>query len=74
MDGIPALTLWDFVIEVLHPFSNEPMNSKEKVQGNLLHDPPSRKQTKNQVKTPTQYNDLEFKREVLSLWCDALHF
>ena len=29
------------------------------VQGNLLHDTPSRKQTKNQVKTPIQYNDLE---------------
>ena len=29
------------------------------MQGNLLHDTPSRKQTKNQVQTPIQYNDLE---------------
>ena len=33
--------------------------SKDNVQGNVLHDTPSRKQTKNQVKTPTQYNDLQ---------------
>ena len=32
---------------------------KENVQGNLPRDTPSRKQTKNQVKTPTQCNDLE---------------
>ena len=28
------------------------------MQGNLLHDTPSRKQTKNHVKTPIQYHDL----------------
>ena len=32
MDGIPALDLWDLVIEVLHS------SSKDIVQGNLLHD------------------------------------
>ena len=31
MDGIPARDLWDLVIEVLHPFSNEPKKSKENV-------------------------------------------
>ena len=34
-------------------------NPKENVQGNLLHDTPSREQTKSQVKTPIQYNDFE---------------
>ena len=59
MDGIPALDLWDLVIEVMHSSSNQPKKTKDNVQGNLLHDAPSRKQTKNQVKTPSQYNDLE---------------
>ena len=59
MDGSPALDLWDFVIEVLHSSSNQPENSKKNVQGNLLRDTPSRKQTENKVKTPIQHNDLE---------------
>ena len=59
MDGIPALDLWDCVSGVLHSSSNQPKKSNDNVQGNLLHDSPSRKQTKNQVKTPIQYNDLE---------------
>ena len=82
MDAHPALDLWDLVIEVLHSASNQSEKSKENVQENLLHDTPSRKQTKNQVKTPIQYNDLELcnvdhvssKREVCSIRCDALHF
>ena len=61
MDGIPARDLWDCVIEVLHSSSNQSQKSTENAQGNLLHDTPSRKRTKNQVKTsPVQYNDLEF--------------
>ena len=59
MDGIPALDLWDLVIEVLHSYSNQPKKSKDNVQGNLPHDTPSRKHTKNQVKTPIHYNNLE---------------
>ena len=59
MDGIPALDLWELVTEVLHSSSKQPEKSKEKVYGNLLHDTPSRKHTKNHVKTPIQYNDLE---------------
>ena len=59
MDAIPALDLWDLVIEVLHSSSNQPKKSKDNVQGNLPHDTPSRKQTKNQVKTPIHYNNLE---------------
>ena len=45
--------------KVLHSSSYQPKKSNENVQGNLLHDTPSRKHTKHQVKTPTQYNDLE---------------
>ena len=40
MDGIPALDLWDMVIEVLHSSSNQLKKSKENVQGNLLRDTP----------------------------------
>ena len=59
MDGIPALDLWDSVIEVLHSSSNQNKKSKENVHGNLLHDAPSRKHAKNQIKIPIQCNDLE---------------
>ena len=59
LDGIPALDLWDLVFEVFHSSSNQPMKSKEKVQGELLRDTPSRKHTNSQVKTPIQHNDLE---------------
>ena len=31
-DGIPALDLWDLVIEVFHSSFNQPMKSKEKVR------------------------------------------
>ena len=33
MDGIPALDLWDLVIEVLHTSSNQAKKSKENAQG-----------------------------------------
>ena len=59
MDDIRALDPWDLIIAVLHSFFNQPKKSKGKVQGSLLHGTPSRKQTKNQVKTPIQCNDLE---------------
>ena len=59
MDGIPALDLWDLVTDVLHSSSNKSLKSKDNMQGNLLHDTPSRKRTNNQIKTPTQYNELE---------------
>ena len=59
MDGIPALDLWDLVVEVLHSSTNQTKKSKEKVQGNLLHDTPSRKHTNSPTMTHIQYNDLE---------------
>ena len=39
MDGIPALDLWDLVIDVLHSSENQP------VQGDLLRDNAQRKRT-----------------------------
>ena len=33
MDGIPALDLWDFVVELLHSTSE----IQRKMRGNLLH-------------------------------------
>ena len=60
LDGIPTLGLWDLVFEALHSScSNPTKKSRENVQRNLPHDTPSRKQTKNQVQTAIQYNDLE---------------
>ena len=59
MDGIPALDLWDLVFEVLHSSFSQPKKSEENVQGNLLHDTPSRKHTNSQTITQIQYNDLE---------------
>ena len=44
-DGIPALDLWDFVIEVFHSSPNQVKKSKGRVQGNLLRDTPSNKHT-----------------------------
>ena len=35
MDGIPALDLWDLVIEVFHSSPNQQKKSKGRVQGNL---------------------------------------
>ena len=52
-------SLWALVIEVLHSSSGQPEKSKDNVHKKLLHDTPSRTQTKNPVKTPIPYNDLE---------------
>ena len=60
MDGIPALDLWDLVIEVLHSSFNQTRKPKETVQGDLLRNKPSsKKHTNSQTKTQVQYNDLE---------------
>ena len=60
--GISALDLWDLVVEVLHSSSNQPKNSQGKMQGNLLHDTPSRKHTTSQTMIQMQYNDLNLVR------------
>ena len=43
MFGIPALDLWDLIVEVLRSSSNQSQKSKENVQGDLLRDTSSRK-------------------------------
>ena len=58
-DGIPALDLWDLVIQVFHSSPNKLKKSKDRVQGNLLRNTPSNKHTQNQTKTPIQHDTLE---------------
>ena len=59
MDGIPALDLWELVIELFHSPPDQLKKSKERVQGNLLRHTPSNKHTQNQNKTPIQHDILE---------------
>ena len=56
MDGIPALDLWDLVIEVFHSSPNQFNNSKEQVQRNLSRGTTSNKhtQSKNQGSNPAR--------------------
>ena len=44
---------------MLHSSFSQPKKSEENVQGNLLHDTPSRKHTISQTMIQIQYNDLE---------------
>ena len=73
MDGIPALDLWDLVIEVFH-------SSPKQILGNLLRDTPSNKHTQNQTKVPIQHDTLELcnvdcvcRTQILlnSVWCST---
>ena len=51
MDGIPALDLWNLVIEVFHYSPNQSNKTKDSLaQGDLLHRTTSSKRTKNQTK------------------------
>ena len=59
MDGIPALDLWDLVIEVFHSSQNRLNHTKGQVQGNLLCDNPSNKHAQNQTKVPTQHDNFD---------------
>ena len=59
MDWIPALDLWDLVIEVFHTSPDQLKKSKGRVQGNVLRDTPSNRHTHNQTKTPIQHDSLE---------------
>ena len=57
MDGIPALDLWNLVIEVFHYFRNQSNKTKDSLaQGDLFHCTMSRKRTKNQTKAPTTHD------------------
>ena len=60
-DGIPALDLWNLVIEVFHSSQKQPNNTKGlDVQGNLSHHTTSNKQTQHQAKDPTQHDNPNF--------------
>ena len=51
MDGIPALNLWDFVIEVYHSSPNQINKSKgQDSQGNLEHHTPHEKPKSNRAR------------------------
>ena len=53
MDGIPALDLWDLVVEVLHPSKNQP------VRGDLLRDEAQRKHTNTKTKKHINRDNVE---------------
>ena len=50
MDGIPALTLWDFVIQIFHSVPNNIEQPKEELRGNPL-----------QATKPNMHNPIQFK-------------
>ena len=59
MDGIPALGLWDSVMEVLHSSFNQEQGHQERARRHLQRDKPSSKHTNTQVKIQNQHNVLE---------------
>ena len=81
-DGIPALDLWDLVIEVLHISSNRAQGPKEQARRDPQRNKPSSKHTNTQIKTQIQHNDLElsnvdyvsFNVKSSLVWRPALHF
>ena len=61
MDGIPALDLWDLVVEVFHSSPNQLNNTKGQVHRNLSRDTTSNKHTQIKTKFPTQHENLDLK-------------
>ena len=59
MDGIPALDLWDLVIEVFHSSPNQSKKTKDQARGDSSRNTTSNKHTQNQTKVPTKHNNLE---------------
>ena len=60
MDGIPALDLWNWVIEVFHCNQNQPSETKDSsAQGNLWHRVMSSTRKKNQTQAPTKHDSSE---------------
>ena len=58
MDGIPALDLWNLVIEVFHSSQNQLNDTKGlDVQGNMSRDTKSNKHTQKKTKVPTQHDN-----------------
>ena len=59
MDGIPALDLWDLVIEVFHSSPTQSKEAKDQARGNSLRDTTSNKHAQNQTEDPTMHDNLE---------------
>ena len=55
MDGIPALDLWNLVVEVLH---NQLQRNQERARRDLQHSKPSSRHTNTQTKTRIQNENL----------------
>ena len=54
MDGIPALDLWDVVIEVFHSSPTQSKKTKDQARGNSSHDTTSNKHIQNQTNLARQ--------------------
>ena len=59
MDGIPALDLWDLVIEVFHSCLNQFINTKDQVRGDSSLNTVSNMHTQNQTKVPTHHDNFD---------------
>ena len=59
MDGIPALDLWDLVIEVLHSTSNQLKKSKTMCRESCCVTHHQENTPRTKLTLPIQYNDLE---------------
>ena len=59
MDVIPALDLWDLVIELFRSSPNQSEKTKDQARGNTLRDSTSNKHTQNRTEDPTKHNNLE---------------
>ena len=59
MDGIPALDLWDLVIEVFHISPNQSKKTKGNVQGDSSRNTTPNKHTQNQTMDPIHHDNLE---------------
>ena len=60
MDGIPALDLWNLVIDVFHCNQNQPSETKgSPAQGNLWHRVTSSTRKKNQTQVLTKHDRSE---------------
>ena len=58
MDGVPALDLWDLVVEVFHSSPDQSNKTKDQVQKDSSRNTTSNKHTQNQTKTPIQHDSL----------------
>ena len=64
MDGIPALDLWDLVIDVLHSSPNQSKKTTDQVRGDSSRNTTWNKHTQNQTKIPTQHDNLDLNNVV----------